>query len=327
MNAILLNTEDYPKWDEFVDESPQGSIFCYSWWLKESTNDDFRISAVINNDRIIAGMALPYYQSRNIRHPQITQTLGMLYRNLDDMRYSKKLEREKEYVNQIMDLVDNNIKTFNMYFNHNFTNWLPFYWRGYKQTTRYTYVLDYKDRSVDDLWMNLSKTHRQAIKKTENLGLNCELSDDIGDFYQVNKKTFENQGLKIPYTFDFLRRMDDALKKRNRRTIFRVVDSNGVTNATSYFINDDKSAYYLMSGADPEKKDNGSQILSLWKGIVHYIDKVDLFDFEGSMMEKIENNNRKFGGIQKPYFAIYKEESMDLMKKGLSGILGKIKNK
>lgn len=28
---------------------------------------------------------------------------------------------------------------FNMNFHYSITNWLPFYWRGFKQTTRYTY--------------------------------------------------------------------------------------------------------------------------------------------------------------------------------------------
>ena len=33
---------------------------------------------------------------------------------------------------------------------------------------------------------------------------------------------------------------------------------------------------------------------------------VDIFDFEGSMNESIENSYRKFGTVQVPYFAISK---------------------
>jgi len=31
------------------------------------------------------------------------------------------------------------------------------------------------------------------------------------------------------------------------------------------------------------------------------------FDFEGSMLPNIEKNFRKYGGVQKPYFRIWKD--------------------
>ena len=33
MQLIKLSSEKYSQWDEFVDLSPQGTIFSYTWYL------------------------------------------------------------------------------------------------------------------------------------------------------------------------------------------------------------------------------------------------------------------------------------------------------
>ena len=64
-----------------------------------------------------------------------------------------------------------------------------------------------------------------------------------------------------------------------------------------------KSVYYLMSGSTVKlQKFRGAQNLIHWEAIEYYYDKVIYFDFEGSMIENIESNFRKFGGTQNNIF-------------------------
>jgi len=67
----------------------------------------------------------------------------------------------------------------------------------------------------------------------------------------------------------------------------------------------------------------------LVKEIIKYVSNyTNKFDFEGSMIEGIENSFRQFGAIQKPYFAISKTTSRFLkIGQALEIIIKAIMNK
>ncbi len=119
---------------------------------------------------------------------------------------------------------------------HQNTNWLPFYWRGFNQTTRYTYVLS--DLSnVDVLWSGLQTNIRTDIRKAENR-FNLKVRDDVGldTFLHLNRMTFERQGKGVPYTEEFVRRLDAACEKHHCRKIFIAEDSEGRHHAGVYIV-------------------------------------------------------------------------------------------
>jgi hypothetical protein len=43
---------------------------------------------------------------------------------------------------------------------HNFTDWLPFMWKGFKQTTRYNYIINYENKTFDNLWRNFNQGNK-----------------------------------------------------------------------------------------------------------------------------------------------------------------------
>ena len=71
---------------------------------------------------------------------------------------------------------------------------------------------------------------------------------------------------------------------------------------------DSKSAYLLMSGSDPIYRSSNAKVLLIWEALKYIKCEVGLniFDFEGSMIERITRYNENFGAVQKPYFAISK---------------------
>ena len=64
------------------------------------------------------------------------------------------------------------------------------------------------------------------------------------------------------------------------------------------------TAYYLMGGGDPELRNSGATSLVLWEAICRQPEIVEVFDFEGSMIEPIERFCRAFGAVQTPYFRV-----------------------
>jgi len=312
MPVEFLQKSSKDKWNSFVDKSPQGSIFCYYEWLEFSTYDDFEILVYVENNNIIAGMPLPFYSTNRIRLPALTQKMGVLFEDFSHLKYVKKLEKEKEIIYGFLDVLESNKKSYNMNFDWHFDNWLPFYWKGYEQTSRYTYVIEFSEKNPDLVWQDMDHSIRKSIRKAHKNSLDICETFDIEEFYEINKYTFKRQNLKIPYSFNYVQNLYNTFKENIR--MFKAVDNNNNTHAINFYIKDNKTAYYLMSGSDINYRASGAQNFIQWEAIKYYCDKVKYFDFEGSMIESIESNFRKFGAVQKQYFNIYNKSILRKLK-------------
>lgn len=304
--VIKITEELYDLWNEFVDNSEQGNMFNKTWWL-EAVEATFEIYSVIDkNNKIIGGMVLPINEENKVEMPKLTQTLGILFDNLDNCKYTKKLSKQVDIVETLLSVIPKNC-SYSINFHYNYTNWLPFMWNGYNQYCRYTYVIeDLND--MNEVRGNFRNGIKYDINKAQKEGLTVKEDLPIEDFYNVNKKVFDKQGMQVPYTLDFIKKFDDILRKKNAAKSFFVVDASGIIKAVNYIVYDEKSAYYLMGGTNEDKKSSGAATLGLWQAI-NFASKVSCkFDFEGSCIRSIEEFFRGFGGNQKMYFNIWKKE-------------------
>ena len=302
MSAEFLQEFSKDEWNSFVDISPQGSIFCYYEWLEFSTDKDFRILIYKENGKIVAGMPLPFFSRRRIRLPKLTQKMGVLFEDFSNLKCASRLEKEKKIIYEFVDILKQEKKSYNMAFDWHFYNWLPFYWKGFEQTTWYTYVIDFTSKDLDSIWQDMDERTRNSIRKAQKIPLSVYETSDLSRLYEFDKITFDRQKRRMPYSFGYIEKLYVIFKDNIR--MLEAVDDNGTVQAISFYISDKKSVYYLMSGADPNYKNSGAQNLIQWEAIKYYYDKVRYFDFEGSILENIEANFRKFGAEQKPYFYI-----------------------
>lgn len=75
MIVRYLLEDDYETWNHFVEQSPQGFIWDYSWWLEIVTDGDYKICALFDDDNlIVAGISLPFFSTGTIRQPLLTQS-------------------------------------------------------------------------------------------------------------------------------------------------------------------------------------------------------------------------------------------------------------
>jgi hypothetical protein len=197
------------------------------------------------------------------------------------------------------------LAAFSQDFNYTAQNWLPFYWRGYRQTTRYSYVLDVRD--LQQVWENIAPDYRnQKIPKAQQQVV-VRSGDDLPVFMNVHNLSYQRRGLSAPLSPAFLQRLDAALQSRQARHIFFAEDlQSGAIHSVAYLIHDQHAAYYLMAGDDPALRQSGAGILTAWEAIRFTSERLQLpvFDFMGSMMHPIERVRRQFGATQKPYFRV-----------------------
>lgn len=285
------------------------SIFEQPWWLDATAPGQWDAIEIEEGGRTVARLPFVYkkkYGLRIIGQPQLTPTLGPWVEQ-PPSSYSRRLVREKELFAKLTSRLPR-FDSFHQNFHPTVTNWLPFYWDGFSQTTGYTYTInDLSD--PNKILREMSKSSRYSIKRAEKT-ISVVSSDGIDEIVRLVEKTFQRQGKPMPYPADLLYRIDEAAKIHGYRRALLGVDQDGQIHSAAYVVGDQNRAYLLVSGADPALRQSGSGNIVHWSAIVAASKFTEVFDFEGSMIESIEGFYRGFGAIQTPYHAVSKNNRL-----------------
>lgn len=284
------------------------SIFCTPWWLDATAGaGNWGMAVVKQNARTVASM--PWVLQKNrlgltvLSQPNLTQSLGpWISEPPGNAKYATKLAREKDLMQSLIEQLPR-YHVFQQSFAPEITNWLPFYWNGFKQTTHYTYRLSLTAK-LDELWDGFQENIRTDIRKAEKKLVSVEATDDIDAFLAVNEKTFLRQGLRFPYSNDYVRKLYTACVANRAGKIFLARGHDGRVHAGNMIVWNQYCAYYLMGGGDPSLRNSGATSLAMWHAIQYASTVSRIFDFEGSMLQSVERFFRGFGAIQTPYFLL-----------------------
>ncbi|MGB7547825.1 MAG: GNAT family N-acetyltransferase [Terracidiphilus sp.] len=300
----FLSEDELPEWDALVESSPQCSVFVKSWWLK-ATCDKVRVLGFYEEGRLIAGIPLHYEYKAGLRIcklSKLTQTWGVVMAPFPGKKVTAD-SREMEILDAFAARLANE-RFFVQAFHPTSQNWLPFHWRGFTQTTHYTYVLDELE-SMDRLWNGLAQVRRTNIRKARKLGLIVkECSPEV--VYQAAKATFDHQGKQCPYQIEYLRRLYDAARAHDAGVCLAAEDPGGQIHAAYFFAWDRKRGYLLAGGHDPSLGASGGSVLLVWHLIEFAAAHTAVFDFEGSMQKQIETSFRSYGATRVAYNRIVK---------------------
>lgn len=299
------------KYQQLCAQEASIPIFSQGWWLDSIAGAaNWDIALVENHDDIVACM--PYMKHRKAgltisTIPPLTYCLGPWLRPVH-AKQSNRISRQKDALEKLIEQLPE-FDHFKQHWHYMQTNWLPFYWRGFEQTTQYTYVLKLQ-ADAEPTWRGLNENIRREIRKATGRGGLCVRDDlSVKDFLPLHKLVYQRQKLDMPYSDDIVSKIDQACSARSRRKIFIAQDQHGVRHAGVYLIWDDTSAYYLMGGSDAERRNSGAMSLCMWEAIKFASTVSQRFDFCGSMIKNIEHFVRAFGGMQTPYFTISRTPS------------------
>lgn len=305
----MTNREKYRLFCKTEEDIP---IFSKDWFLDSVCGvDNWDVALVEKGDDVVA--SLPFYKKKKatiftiITMPKHTQTMGVYIKYpKQEQKYEKKLSYEKEVMTNLIEQLPK-VDYFDQSFHYSITNWLPFYWKGYKQTTKYTYVIENLS-DTESVFKNFDNAKRRHIKRAEKI---VEVKFDLPakEFYEHHKMTLEKQGDKIVYSFEHFNNIYKSAYRHNAGKSIYAIDTEGNIHAAFFVIWDKNSAYYLISTIDPSFRSAGATSLLMKKIIEFLSTKTEKFDFEGSMIEPVEKSFRQFGAKQKPYFNITKIDS------------------
>lgn len=288
---------------------PACPIFQQAWWLDiVCKSGEWKLLSAKNKQGEILG-TLPYFITRIagmrlIRTPPFTPYLGVW---LDYSKCSGSLAKRYGFENEVIaDLVKQlpKVASYHQVHPEQLQNWLPFYWLGYRQTTRYTYI--FEELNPVRIWEGMKDKTRNLIRKARRLGLSVRQENDLEKFLVLQAKTFARQGISLRQDADIFRSLHEEIHRRGQGAIYFAEDESGIAHAALYLVWDAETAYCWQLGADTELRKSGAVQLLLWHSIEAASQKVRRYNFEGSILPHIEPVFRAFGAERKAVFQIRK---------------------
>ena len=305
--AGTLSAKD--KYRDLCHREPSIPLFSKAWWLDAAAGPDhWDVVIIEKKDAIVA--SLPYVIQKKggftlLTHPQLTQTLGPWLRP-SNASYSKQLSYQKELMSAMIEKLPRFDHCYQRW-HYSHTNWLPFYWAGFTQTTRYTYVL-HDLSNLEDLFSHFHQGKRQDIKKAEKT-ITVRFDIPAREFYEHHKMTLLQRNAKIQYSFELFQRLYDSGYKHDSACTIAGYDQNNKLHAALFIVWDCNSAYGLINTIDQEYKTSGAATLLTRDVIRHLSTRTKKFDFEGSMIPGVEASLRQYNAVQMPYFEVSKTTS------------------
>lgn len=308
-----LTESEYPLWDELAAVSLQRTIFAQRWWMEIVTQGEVRLLGCFNGDRLVGGLPIWVCRTlgvRRLRQPLLTPYWGPLLRPLE----GKSLTRINAEMHILRALAEAlaawpDIVTL---WHHSLTNWLPFRWNNFTQTTRYTYRLP----DLSDL-MSITRSRHDAVgqqlRRATRDGLRIVDMVDPAVVTRLNRMSMERQGA---HRSQEMQQVWPALARAasEHQCLFTTaaMDTDDNVHAAMGMVWDDRCAYGIINGADLQYRNSYGSTMTMWREIEYASTVVPEFDFEGSVVESVEQFYRRFGGQLTRYMLVSRSASLPL---------------
>lgn len=279
------------------------------WWLNAVYGPgQWQVALARDAGGAVTG-ALPWRLTRRwgvvpvVQNPPFTAYAGPWLRHPDnpDLKQPARYAFEKQAFEQLIAQLPR--RTF---FRHTFhpeiTNALPFQWAGFRQTVRYTYLLDCRP-TPDTLLDGFKRTLRTDLKKAERLTA-PQICTDPAPLFQLYGQSLGRSGLSPASKTAFFDLFSALHEHHSGRAWLALDRQTGAPHAGLLLAFDHQHAYAVVSGADPTHKASCAVYLLFWEAILFCHQRGLTLDFEGSIQPTIEHTLRAFGGTLTPYWRV-----------------------
>lgn len=278
-------------------------LFQQYWWMENVCHGKRWDVLLEERDGRVAG-ALPYLEGRKlgmryVLQPQLTQYTGPWLAPWLD--FDGRRSVTESLVGQLDKM---RLTLYCQCCAPSVTDWLPYYWHGYSQTTRYTYRFP-SIADPDALLAATSRSRRRYLAPVERATAGIDRQLDPGLFAAMHADYWKRHGDGDWLPASFIARVCRTAVERGQGLLWGLMDKQGQPVCAVMVVYDAHSAYLLLSAIGPTAPRDSMTYL-IWHLIRHLAPLTEAFDFEGSMDKGVEYHNRAYGTVQTPYFCIKK---------------------
>lgn len=276
------------------------------WWLDVVCGPDGWGAALAGREPVQA--ILPYYRSRRWGLPIVTMPPFTTYGGpwavhppgtQQTGRYAREHKWYAELIRQLP-----RVAWYQQAFPPSATNWLPFYWQGFRQTTRYTYTFEMAP-DTHTLLARAKGSLRTHLKKADSRVEVFRDDTAYAAVYQLYQASFRRKGLHAPHPPALFARLHAVLQAQGQSACWCARDRrDGALSAGLYLLHDRQRVAVLLGGATDAGLQAAAMPRLYAEAIAFAHARGASFDFEGSMDPGIEQFFRNFGATMQPYHLV-----------------------
>ena len=194
------------KYIELCKTNSEINLFAKPWWLDTTAGEEnWDVCFVEKGGNFFA--AMPYVRGsvqffKGVEISPLSPRTHLFINYPKGQKLPKKYSFEKEIITKIIDQLPD-VDYYTLKFNYDLDNWLPFYWRNFKQQTNYSYIIE-EISDLDLVFSNFGSNIKTDIKKAQknvNVHSNYSLEklpenkrcDKLVDLDKVRSKYYERQ--------------------------------------------------------------------------------------------------------------------------------------
>ncbi len=292
-----LDEVDYSLWNDFINQSLQGSFFYTTEWanlLSYTFNRQYEIIVLRENEQIIAGMLI-FVQIRfgfhMITPMALYPNIGPVLKEISDAKYQKSIARKLEILTALTKYLHKNFDFWMFNVAPEINDVRSFQWQNCSAEPSYTYRVDLGDWGICE--QNFNQSVRKKVRQAERENISFIQSDDKNDFMHMYSSSYHRHGIKPLIEDNLLEKFLSMALKLPQVKLYYVVQ--GDKKLAGRIILEDKNRIFdLLAGSD-DPAGYGSTYL-VYHIFKRYSGKNLTFDFLGADHPGIEEFKRGFGG-------------------------------
>lgn len=260
--ARILEDYEYNLWDELVVQSPQGSIFHNSDYLRmvaDASSRKLNIYGCFKDDELVGGC--PLFVKRLIgsyfavSSGPLTPYAGFLLPDLDSTNVRKSELVQHGILNALCDRIQaDHYSSITITNSPDLLDIRPCLWRGWEGHVAYTYYVNLEGNFSE----RFSKSVRREVRKAVDAGIYVEKLGDTAIHHKLLTQVFGRQGLDAPADENFFTNMLNLIERKKCGSMWVARDEPGNALASRIWIWDNKRAYAWSAASTPAFRDSGA---------------------------------------------------------------------
>lgn len=282
---------DQNAWDKAIDNSYNGNVYAYSFYLNTMANNQWDALVYGNYEAVFPLVFNKKWGINYLYQPYFCQQLGLFAKN----------KITQSFMEQFIDAIPSkfrywnfHLNTENTFFNHDIL---------FNNRTNYNLSLNNDYISIFDNYKSDAKKNiAQATLKGFSFSPNHDLKMVADVFFQTYGEHYpNNEKLSV----NIIACMQLAIKK-NKGFSRAIFDSDGNLWSVGFFFMSHNTIYYTIAAPTEAGKKNAATHLLIDEVIKEFSNKNLTFDFEGSDIKSVAYFYSKFGSERKFYLQITK---------------------
>jgi hypothetical protein len=204
--------EDKERWDQFIESSPQGSLFHKWHFLKiveRHSGHRFLPYCVYAGEELRC--VFPFFVGKDhgltvMNSPPPNTQIPYLGPAFDPSVQARKATAKERIFDQVTAEVCEEIDKINPNYVSittvpNFLDVRSFIWKNYREHFRMTYVIDL-EKPLDEIWASFHKRCRRGIKMLSAHSPEVQQTDDVSTLLEIWRGRFSELGAQVPLLSD-----------------------------------------------------------------------------------------------------------------------------